>query len=470
MKKLFALLLTLCLLVPFGTCGAFAAGSGWEIDYYVDDFGDPTDDAYIRGVFSGTFSNTATSNSSLTVVVFYDPDEAAFSFRLLEYDRVRATYSGSEEDAIAFKFKTPDGTVHEGSLAGIAPNGDLYLYGGNDTDTAITRMINAALIKITLDDGGEVRCIAEFSNSKYTFTVDGNGFRDCLAELEESKNAAAYAKAEALLTDGDKFGAAMAFNALGDYSDAGARSFDIWGEIAERDTISAGGYHTVSLRSDGTVVAVGDNNSDRCDVSSWSDIVAVSAGSRHTVGLRSDGTVVAVGDNRDGQCDVSGWSDIVAVSAGNWHTVGLRSNGTVVAVGRDDNGQCDVSGWSDIVAVSAGDHTVGLRSDGTVVAVGNNEDNQCNVGDWTDIVSISAGRSHTVGLRSNGTVVAVGSNSDTLGNYCGQCDVDDWIDIVAVTARSRHTAGLRSDGTVMAVGWNDDGRCDVSEWTDIKQP
>ena len=72
---------------------------------------------------------------------------------------------------------------------------------------------------------------------------------------------------------------------------------------------------------------------------------------QHTVGLRSDGTVIAVGDNDDGQCDVSGWTDIVAVSAGEYHTVGLRSDGTVVAVGatRDfDLGQCDVSGWTDI--------------------------------------------------------------------------------------------------------------------------
>ena len=39
-------------------------------------------------------------------------------------------------------------------------------------------------------------------------------------------------------------------------------------------------------------------------------IVAVSAGWMHTVGLKSDGTVVATGDNGAGQCDVSGWTDI----------------------------------------------------------------------------------------------------------------------------------------------------------------
>ena len=36
----------------------------------------------------------------------------------------------------------------------------------------------------------------------------------------------------------------------------------------------------------------------------------------HTVGLKSDGTVVAVGDNYFGQLDVGSWSDIVQVAAG----------------------------------------------------------------------------------------------------------------------------------------------------------
>ena len=116
------------------------------------------------------------------------------------------------------------------------------------------------------------------------------------------------------------------------------------------------------------------------------DIVAVSAGENHTVGLKSDGTVAAVGDNEDGQCDASRWKDIVAVSAGSSHTVGLKSDGTVVAVGENEDGECDVSQWKDIVAVSAGfGHTVGLKSDGTVVAVGDNSDGQCDASQWKNI-------------------------------------------------------------------------------------
>jgi alpha-tubulin suppressor-like RCC1 family protein len=36
----------------------------------------------------------------------------------------------------------------------------------------------------------------------------------------------------------------------------------------------------------------------------------IAAGYRHTVGLKSDGRVTAVGDNKYGQCDVSGWRGI----------------------------------------------------------------------------------------------------------------------------------------------------------------
>ena len=76
--------------------------------------------------------------------------------------------------------------------------------------------------------------------------------------------------------------------------------------------------------------------------------MAIAADWDHTVGLKADGTVVAVGDNKSGQCDVSRWRDIVAVAADGYHTVGLKADGTVVAVGYNDDGQCDVSRWKNI--------------------------------------------------------------------------------------------------------------------------
>ncbi len=300
-------------------------------------------------------------------------------------------------------------------------------------------------------------------------------YRDAPAQIErtreaqtEARNAEAYASAETLAASGDTYAAARAFDEIRDYRDSRDRSFALWGQITQRETLSAGGWHTVGLRSDGTVVAVGNKGSGRCAVSSWTDIVAISAGEEHTVGLRSDGTVVAAGNKGSGQCAVSGWTDMVAVSAGGYHTVGLRVDGTVVAVGYNKYGQCEVSDWTDVVAVSAGEfHTVGLRADGTVVAVGLNDEGQCEVSGWTDVVAVSAGGSHTVGLRSDGTVVA----TKYIGKfYYGQCEVSGWTDVVAVSAGSLYTVGLRSDGTVVATKYTGDyyyGECDVSNWTDI---
>ena len=127
------------------------------------------------------------------------------------------------------------------------------------------------------------------------------------------------------------------------------------------------------------------------------------------MGLKTNGTVVAVGNNEIFQCDVGNWTDIVQVAVGWGHTVGVRADGSVVAVGYHDYGQCDVGNWTDIVQVAAGyGHTVGVKPDGTVVAVGLNDDGQCDVGGWTDIIQVAAGSYHTVGLKDDGTVVTAG--------------------------------------------------------------
>ena len=321
------------------------------------------------------------------------------------------------------------------------------------------------------------------------------------AAEEEARNAQAYADAEALLANGDYDGAAEAFEALGGYQDAAARaqdcpymeaeqlqaqgktaeaaiafgkiagykdarerSFSLWDTIAKRETLAAGLYHTVALKADGTVTAVGNNKYGQREVFTWDwrDTVAISAGGYHTIGLKADGTVIATGENDDGQCDVFDWTDIVAISAGYYHTVGLKADGTVVAVGDDQYGRCDVSDWTDIVAICAGAYyTVGLKADGTVLAVGDNTYGQCDVTDWTDIVAICTGAANTVGLKADGTVVVAYDYNDDLRA------LSDWTSVAAIGAGSRYAVGLKADGTVVAVGNNDDGQCDVSEWTDI---
>ena len=263
------------------------------------------------------------------------------------------------------------------------------------------------------------------------------------------------------------------------------------------------GSHTVGLRSNGTVIAVGKNDDGQCNTSNWTGVVAIDAGYSHTVGLKSDGTVVAVGFDGAGQCDTSNWQnivsivatgnrtyyldsrgvfgstwdwgtpitkDVVAIAASDDHIVGLKSDGTVIAsvnpsnssYGYDDGHAFNNVRFQDIDAIATGgSHTVCLKKDGTVIAVGYNRQGQCDTSDWRDIVAIAVGSHHTVGLKSTGTVVAVGSDSN------GKCNTSEWRDIIDIVATSSHTVGLKLDGTVVAVGDNEKGQCNTSKWRDI---
>ena len=188
------------------------------------------------------------------------------------------------------------------------------------------------------------------------------GYKDSALREQQTR----YTAAQACLDRGEASEAMNRFLALGGFSDARERAVTIAREITgeedpdrailltqalspeeadrlqdlqkRRDAlpgqvIDVGFYHTVGLRSDGTVLACGRNEEGQCAVDSWRDITAVAAGAYHTVGLRSDGTVVACGRNTENQCDVGQWRDIVAVTASDWATFGLRRGGTLTACG-----------------------------------------------------------------------------------------------------------------------------------------
>lgn len=362
-----------------------------------------------------------------------------------------------------------------------------------DYSDAEERMLEASYL-----DAEAMLKAGEYAKAAAAFAALGD-YKD-----SPQKPAEIYSAIESSVGSDNTVTAAMAFGSISDYYEqARVRSMELWDQIAVRDTVAAGTNHTVGLKANGTVVAVGDNSEGQCDVGDWQDIVAVAAGPLHTVGLKANGTVVAVGDNSYGRCDVGDWKNVVAIAAGSDYTVGLKADGTVVGVGNYVLGQCKVSGWKDIVAIAARyGHTVGLKADGTVFAVGDNSYGQCKVGGGNGIAAISVGYRYTVGLKADGTVVAVGDNSSGWGeviglkdivaisagyehivglkadgtvvavgdNKDGQCDVSDWKDIVAISAGREHTVGLKADGTVIAVGNNKNGQCNVIDWKDIKLP
>lgn len=175
----------------------------------------------------------------------------------------------------------------------------------------------------------------------------------------------------------------------------GQLNVENWKDIID---IDCGWRHTVGLTRNGEVIIVGRGSDSQLqqiekEKDKWIDIVSVSAGGGnngnegHTVALKKDGTVVAVGKNSYGQCNVDSWSGIIAISAGDFYTVGLKEDGTVVSTLSEGDSYAQMSEWNDIVAISAGyGITLGLKSDGSVVAAGYTTQGQGDVMDWTNVM------------------------------------------------------------------------------------
>jgi hypothetical protein len=168
-------------------------------------------------------------------------------------------------------------------------------------------------------------------------------------------------------------------------------------------------------------VAWGSNGSGQCDVPAPNaGFVAVAGGGYHSLGVKSDGTIVAWGYNGDGQCDVPAPNaDFLAVSGGEWYSLGLRSDGSIVAWGANNYGQCDVPAPNtDFFMVAAGSyHSLGLKYDGTIVAWGENGDGQCDIPvPNADFIAVAGGALHSLGLKdASGTGVEEPEPGDVAG-------------------------------------------------------
>ena len=216
-------------------------------------------------------------------------------------------------------------------------------------------------------------------------------------------------------------------------------------------SLATGSFHTLALRTDGTVFGWGSNDSNQITIpGGLTNVVAVAAGESHSLALRADRTVAAWGHNGFSQSTVpSAATNVVSIVAGDAHSVALRADGTVVAWGLNNDGQATVpAALANVVAIAAGfSHTAALRADGTVALWGSNAFNVLNQpAGLNNIVAIAAGDFHTLALRSNGTVVGWGATEN--GRIAVPAGLNN---VVAIAAGNAHSLALRADGTV--VGW-----------------
>src|SRR5438445_472441 len=121
--------------------------------------------------------------------------------------------------------------------------------------------------------------------------------------------------------------------------------------IAEADTMG------------GTIVAWGSNNDDAGNYAGeisppagLTSVAMIAAGGFHSLALNLDGSVVAWGDDGNGQSSVpSGLSNVVGIAAGYYHSLALTSTGTVVAWGSNVSGETNIpSGVTNAVTIAPG--------------------------------------------------------------------------------------------------------------------
>jgi hypothetical protein len=87
-----------------------------------------------------------------------------------------------------------------------------------------------------------------------------------------------------------------------------------------------------------------------------SNVVAVSAGEYHSLAVKADGSLVCWGDNSQGQTQPpANLPKVLEVAGGGGHSLAIKADGTVAAWGNDLSGQCDIpAGVTNAVAIAAG--------------------------------------------------------------------------------------------------------------------
>ncbi|MEO5677219.1 MAG: choice-of-anchor D domain-containing protein, partial [Usitatibacter sp.] len=316
-----------------------------------------------------------------------------------------------------------------------------------------------------------------------------------------------------LASEGFVYGAGYNGNGqLGNGTTLGLSTLRPVSGLADVVAVASGAFHGLALKRDGTVAAWGSNaagqlghgspnSSERyfVEVVGLGGVASITAGKYHSVAVKADGTVWAWGLNAEGQVgdgsqvatrlapvQVPGLTAVTAIAAGGRHTLALRADGTLVAWGANENGQLGdgstaqrrspvaVSGLSNVVAIAAGDaHSLALRSDGTVVAWGFNAFGQLGdassanrlvpvavVGLGSGVGLIAAGANHSMAVKVGGVLYTWGNNANSQlgnGNNLNQSTpslIASPSSVVAIAGGARHTAVITSERKLYLWGDN----------------
>ncbi|MBK9731335.1 MAG: hypothetical protein IPO83_08615 [Chitinophagaceae bacterium] len=233
-------------------------------------------------------------------------------------------------------------------------------------------------------------------------------------------------------------------------------------------SISAGHFHNLALKANGTLWSWGFNGQGQLgdgtynnskdiptQVGSANNWAIISAGGSHSLAIKTDGTLWAWGWNVFGQVGDGSTTDIdmplqigtdndwAVISGGGGHSLAIKISGTLWGWGWNIYGQVGdgtvyttrttpVQAGTDInwANVGAGAfHSTGLKTDGTVYTWGRNVEGQIGDGTYNDTgfplqvgtdnnwTSIAGGDFHSIGLKSTNEYCDAGLNNySQLGN------------------------------------------------------
>jgi hypothetical protein len=180
--------------------------------------------------------------------------------------------------------------------------------------------------------------------------------------------------------------------------------------------ISLSGNHLLALHGDGTVEAVGANESGQITVpTTLGRAVAVAAGSSYSLALLETGEVIGWGSNTTGQTAIptGARSGVRQIAAGPAHALAIGHNGEVIAWGDSSNGKTTVppEASRDIIQIATGaQHSLALTSDGRVYAWGSNSAGQTTIpADAVDVIAIYASETTSAAVTRSGQVIFWGT-------------------------------------------------------------
>ena len=150
----------------------------WKINYFVDDFGDPTKDGYIAHDYyiKGTFSNSATTNSDLNVFVMIS-GAGRIGIQLYEYAGKNAVKAYSNE---TYKIAVKDSNGVKHSLSG------LMLEGGNRIYVDLKSGKKQSKMHGILSNEGDITVVItdnEYGLNNYKFKFNADGYNKAFNQL-----------------------------------------------------------------------------------------------------------------------------------------------------------------------------------------------------------------------------------------------------------------------------------------------